>query len=303
MTTYTTSVNVTAAAYVSLGNGPLEVSLLTNPGVVSLIVSDSQPSASAVGILYATSPDTPPKISFTETSQVWAIAPNGATTIEVTTGMSSPLPTGAAQDGTDATGVVPPTGAVGIRGWLSGIYNKLMGTVAISGIVTATDSGALTNPTSTLTLPSTTTAYSAGQLAANSATAASVVVPSFSIANSAGGALIPRLRLSTNDTTSTGWGGVSVQVDLWLAAPTFTNGDRGAWSPATGTANHLASFTGTMSSVYGDGAYCELSPSVGQIAVPKLASGVTIYWTLQAVSATGVTGASKTFTLTAELMN
>jgi len=33
------------------------------------------------------------------------------------------LPGSPAQDGTDATGVNQPTGGVGIRGWLSGIYN------------------------------------------------------------------------------------------------------------------------------------------------------------------------------------
>jgi hypothetical protein len=32
---------------------------------------------------------------------------------------------GAAQDGTDATGITAPTGGVGIRGWLSGIYGKV----------------------------------------------------------------------------------------------------------------------------------------------------------------------------------
>lgn len=37
----------------------------------------------------------------------------------------SSLPVGAAEDGTDATGVVSPTGGVGIRGWLSGIYDRL----------------------------------------------------------------------------------------------------------------------------------------------------------------------------------
>ncbi len=37
-----------------------------------------------------------------------------------------------AQDGTDGTGITAPTGGVGIRGWLSGIYNKLAGTVAVS---------------------------------------------------------------------------------------------------------------------------------------------------------------------------
>lgn len=51
-----------------------------------------------------------------------------------------PLPAGAAQDGTDATGVTPPTGASGIRGWLSSCYQqlasilaKLNGTVAVTG--------------------------------------------------------------------------------------------------------------------------------------------------------------------------
>ena len=44
-----------------------------------------------------------------------------------------PLPTGAAQDGTDASSVTAPTGGAGIRGWLSGIYSKLSGTLAVSG--------------------------------------------------------------------------------------------------------------------------------------------------------------------------
>jgi len=35
------------------------------------------------------------------------------------------LPGNPSQDGTDATGVNQPTGGIGIRGWLSGIYNLL----------------------------------------------------------------------------------------------------------------------------------------------------------------------------------
>lgn len=167
----------------------------------------------------------------------------------------------------------------------------------------ATVSGAVTGPTSTLTMTSATTAVAAGNLIATSATAGSVVVPSFSIANSAGGAAIGRLRLYTNDATSTAWGGVKLQVDLWLAAPTFTNGDRGAFLPATGTANHLAAFTCTMSAEYGDGAYAECVPNVGSYVIPKLASGTSVFWTLQAVNAGGVTGASKVWTLAAEELN
>jgi hypothetical protein len=176
-------------------------------------------------------------------------------------------------------------------------------TQPVSGTVTATSSGGITNPTSTLALPAATTAYTAGQLIANSATAGSVVVPSFAIANTAGGALIPRVRLSTNDATSTAWGSQTIQVDLWSAAPTFVNGDRGAWSPATGTGNHLAAYSCQMSAEYGDGAFAECAPTVGSVAAPKLASGTAIYWTLQAVTGSGVTGASKTFTLTAETLN
>jgi hypothetical protein len=169
--------------------------------------------------------------------------------------------------------------------------------------VTAASSGAITNPTSTLTLPSTTAAYTAGQLIANSATAGSVVNPSFAIANSAGGAMVSRLRLTTNDTTSTAWGAQTIRVDLWSTTPTWTNGDRGAWSPATQTAAHLGSFTCTVSAEYGDGAFSECAPAVGNAAVIHLASGTSVFWSLQAVSGSGVTGASKVFTLTAELLN
>lgn len=37
-----------------------------------------------------------------------------------------------AQDGTDGTGITAPTGAIGIRGWLSGIYSKLAGAIAVN---------------------------------------------------------------------------------------------------------------------------------------------------------------------------
>ena len=62
----------------------------------------------------------------------------------------------------------------------------------------------------TLTLPSTTTAYTAGELIANSATATSVVVPYFSVAP--GEKIISGVRLSTNDATSTAWGAKPVIV-------------------------------------------------------------------------------------------
>lgn len=52
-----------------------------------------------------------------------------------------PLPSGAAQDGSDATGIAQPTGGAGIRGWLSGIYAKLSGTLLV-GLTTSLPAGA-----------------------------------------------------------------------------------------------------------------------------------------------------------------
>ena len=47
------------------------------------------------------------------------------------------LPGNPSQDGTDATGVNQPTGGIGIRGWLSGIYNLLLsGSAKVNTILT-----------------------------------------------------------------------------------------------------------------------------------------------------------------------
>ena len=156
---------------------------------------------------------------------------------------------------------------------------------------------------SSFTLPSTTTAYTANQLMANSATAGSVVVPSFSVSAQSPGfdVIIPRLQLFINDTTASSWNAQQITIDLWSAAPTFTNGDRGTYSPATGTASHLAAFTCTMSAVYGDGLYGECSINTGQaLSIP--APGPTqIFWTATAKTGSGTTGASKTVTLNPEV--
>ena len=170
--------------------------------------------------------------------------------------------------------------------------------------------GAITNPTSTLALPSTTTAYTAGQLVCTSATVGTcntaLASQSFAIVNSAGGVIIPRVRLTTSDSTSTAWGAQTLTVDLWSAAPTFaTTGDRGSFATdfSTGSAGHFGAYTCVMSAELGDGAYSECFPTVGTAEFPKLASGTAIYWTLTATTGSGITGASKVFTLTPEVLN
>jgi hypothetical protein len=166
-----------------------------------------------------------------------------------------------------------------------------------------------------LTLTSSTTAYSSGQLIASSATAGSIVVPSLTIATSGGGFQISRVRLSTNDSLSTSWPlGTQVQVDLWTAAPTVTTsasgtytlgGDRLAWysSIATGSAGHIASYSCTFSPFAGDGFYSECAPLIGNAPAAKLASGTSVFVTIIDLTASGTTTASKTMTVTAELFN
>ena len=164
----------------------------------------------------------------------------------------------------------------------------------------------INNPPSTLTMTATTTAYGVNTYIAP----ANAVIPSFTLL-APGSALVPRLRLSVNDTTSTSWGGTTVQVDLWSCAPTFQNADRGAWSPATGAGSggpfgggcHLGTYSCIMSAVYGDGAYAECAPVVGTVSAPRVSTtyaAAVVYWTLEAVSGSGVTGASKVWTLQPE---
>jgi hypothetical protein len=166
--------------------------------------------------------------------------------------------------------------------------------------VTSLSSGAITNPTSTLTRPSNTTAYASGQLIASSTTAGSVVVPSFSIASAAGGAILPRIRIRASLSPSS-WQGVNLSVNLWSAAPTYTNGDAQPYAVATGSATWLANYLVTLTQ-FGDGAV-GAGPLTGanEMAL-KLASGTAVYWDLQVLNS-ATPAAGQTFTLIPELLN
>lgn len=54
---------------------------------------------------------------------------DGSGVVQPISATALPLPAGAAQDGSDATGIVAPAGGVGVRGWLSGIYGAVTGTL------------------------------------------------------------------------------------------------------------------------------------------------------------------------------
>lgn len=161
----------------------------------------------------------------------------------------------------------------------------------------------LSVPSSTLTRPANTTAYAGSsatpQLVASSTTAGSIVVPSFAIGTSGGQAMIPLVTLSTNVTT--GWGNVALLITLWTAAPTYSTGDGGTYTPATGAARATAQYACVLTQV-GDGAWCTASPVVGNAPILHPASGAAIFWDIQIQSsATPISG--QTFTLKPQLAN
>lgn len=91
---------------------------------------------------------------------IGSVSVSNLPTTQAVSAAALPLPNGAAADGTDATGVTAPPGGVGIRGWLSGIYGKLAGTLTVGGTVSV--SGTLpvsgtfypaTQPVSAASLP------------------------------------------------------------------------------------------------------------------------------------------------------
>lgn len=150
-------------------------------------------------------------------------------------------------------------------------------------------------PTSTLTRPANTTAYAQNDLIASNVTAGSIVVPSLTMVW--GEWVLPRLRLSTNVTT--GWSDAVLAVRLWTAAPTYTNGDNGAYAVATGASSFVGRCDVTLSQD-ADGARGVCVPTVGNAFIGR---GTRIYWDLQLSSAAGMTPISgQTFTLIAEAL-
>jgi len=155
------------------------------------------------------------------------------------------------------------------------------------------------NPSSTLTRPANATAYAQNELVASSTTAGSVAVPSVAMSGTAGvSGSVRRARLNTSATS--GWGAVALRMDLWTAAPTFTNGDGGAFAVATGSAHWLGSMTFAGLTQNGDGACGIATPDTGG-SIDFALSGTGIYWTLCYIGSASLTPTSgQTFTVTLE---
>lgn len=199
------------------------------------------------------------------------------------------------------------TASSGLNGRLQRVAQRLTSLIGVLPSALTPAGGLLvgsktTNPSSVLTRPANTTAYTQGNLIASSTTAGSVTVPSFTAAGaSAGSGSLRAARILTNKTS--GWGAVPLFVEFWQAAPTVTNGDGGAYAIATGAANWLGSMTFAGLVQVADGAYCAAVPDVGGSVDFALASGTVIYWTLQYIGTASLTPASgQTITLIPEIV-
>lgn len=101
------------------------------------------------------------------------------------------------------------------------------------------------------TRPADTTAYSLGDLVANSTTAGSVVPMTLTIRPEARGNVIRRCRIKKSGTSTTN---AQFRVHFYeSSAITFANGDNGAWS-TNNVANYVGAMDVTVDRAFTDGA-------------------------------------------------
>jgi hypothetical protein len=186
-------------------------------------------------------------------------------------------------------------------GWTYYVRDVAGNTFNLAGSV----GGAAIVPSSTGTAVTAELNYKPNDLIGSAAVAGSVVVPSFSIASAAGGAILPRIRIRTS--VPSNWQGVNLSINLWSGGangttpPTYTNGDAQPYAVAAGSANWLGNFLVTLMQ-FGDGAVGAGQLTGANEMALKLASGTTVYWDLQILTYVAP-AASQTFTLIPELLN
>lgn len=141
-----------------------------------------------------------------------------------------------------------------------------------------------------------TTAYNANQLLCSSTTPATcnsaIAAVYWTLPNGSSSLTGGNIRIT--DSTSTAWAANSqIQIDLFSAAPTMTNGDRGAWAISSGTAGWLASLICTTGAgEQNDGVNFNCTVVGGTKDINLGGTNVKVYGTYQAISASGVTAAS-----------
>ena len=153
----------------------------------------------------------------------------------------------------------------------------------------------------TFTRPADTTAYSVGDLVANSTTAASVVPMAFTPgADISRGFSVRRARVSASNTSTTN---ASFRVHLYQTDPSastgIANGDNGAWS--TKVAGYMGSLDVTIDKAFTDAAKGVGVPLIGgEVTGTPAAGALTVYALLEARAAYTPTSA-QTFTVELEV--
>lgn len=142
---------------------------------------------------------------------------------------------------------------------------------------------AITNPASVCIRPNDTTAYAQGDLIASATGVTALAVPTIAVPL---GLSISRIRLYTSITAA--WDGVTIRVRLWSAAPTYANGDNGAYSVTTGALAELALFDATLTQ-YTDGATGFGVPSVGSAVIAAIALPPVTFWDMQYLGTAALT--------------
>lgn len=147
------------------------------------------------------------------------------------------------------------------------------------------------------TRPADTTAYTSGDLVANSTTAGSVVPLSFADAVRAEGGVsrIERVRLRKSGTSLTN---ASFRVHLYSASPTVTNGDNGAF--LTPISDYIGAFDVIMDRAFSNGAGGAGVPINGPAATFTVPSGTSLFALIEA-RANYTPANAEVFTCIAEL--
>lgn len=156
-------------------------------------------------------------------------------------------------------------------------------------------------PSYSFTRPSNTTQYATGQLMANSVTAGSVVVPSFSNFSRTGSFYPVAVVMQKSATSTTS---AQFRVHLYSVAPTIaTTGDGGVYnSVVTGNAGWIGSYDGTMQASHADGASVTCVPTEGLIDPFATGQNPTIYALIE-VRSTYTPASAETITLRLVLEN
>lgn len=147
----------------------------------------------------------------------------------------------------------------------------------------------------TTTRPNDTSAYTAGDLVANSVTAASVVPLSWVVTGDSP-FFISRIRLQKS---STGMTNPSFRLHVFDSIPAITTtGDNGAIvADVTGVTKWLGSYAGTMATAFLDGSAVDCLPTQAIFARTYFGGPGTLYGLIEATAAYAP-GAQEIFTAT-----